>query len=119
VTESQIETLTASHSTLRSQLDTAKRKLSQSEIDLDSQRKLWEQERSSLIERYSAARGALSGEPSRSPEEEAKARSQTIQQLESQVKSLGQQLLRKQDAMQELLSERAALKVRLQDSQRR
>jgi uncharacterized protein YoxC len=51
--------------------------------------------------------------------EEIKQKNSAIQQLESQVKSLGQQLLRKQDAMQELLSERAALKVRLQDSQRR
>jgi hypothetical protein len=117
-TELQIESLTTSHSTLRSQLEAAKRKVSQSEIDLENQRKLWEQERTTLIERYSAG-GGLESEQSSAHRTHEEERSQTIQQLESQVKSLGQQLLRKQDAMQELLSERAALKVRLQDYQRR
>ena len=40
-------------------------------------------------------------------------------QLEEQLRSLGQQLLRKQESLEEYLSERAALKVRLQDSERR
>ena len=36
-------------------------------------------------------------------------------ELEEQVKSLSQQLLRKQSSVQELLAERSALKVRVQD----
>jgi len=39
--------------------------------------------------------------------------------LEEQLRTLGQQLLRKQESLEEYLSERAALKVRLQDAQRR
>lgn len=39
--------------------------------------------------------------------------------LEEQLRTLGQQLLRKQESLEAYLSERAALKVRLQDSQRR
>lgn len=82
---------------------------------------MWEKERISLIERYSTTKSFYdpSGGDIESLHEELKNKNILIQQLESQVKSLGQQLLRKQDAMQELLSERAALKVRLQDSQRR
>jgi hypothetical protein len=45
--------------------------------------------------------------------------SQEITRLEEQMRTLGQQLLRKQESLEEYLSERAALKVRLQDAQRR
>lgn len=42
-----------------------------------------------------------------------------INRLDEQLRTLGQQLLRKQETLEEYLSERAALKVRLQDAQRR
>lgn len=44
---------------------------------------------------------------------------ENVIRLEEQLRTLGKQLLRKQESLEEYLSERAALKVRLQDSQRR
>ena len=119
------------------------RRVQQTENDYDQAKKQWESERAMLIERCANASSLSAGSPSPNKSRRSTAQSNpglgvpygegsgggdmqqgdrdslVIEQLEDQVRNLGQQLLKKQEAMQELLSERAGLKVRLQDAQRR
>lgn len=122
------------------------RRVKQTENDYDQAKKQWESERAMLIERCASASSSSAGSPSPNKSRRSTAQSNpglgvpygdgssgggggdmqqgdrdslVIEQLEDQVRNLGQQLLKKQEAMQELLSERAGLKVRLQDAQRR
>jgi DNA repair exonuclease SbcCD ATPase subunit len=118
---------------LQAEHEVMSKRLRQAENDIETGRKAWEAERAMLIER--CANASASAASSRSPVA-GKGRGggygmsgdgmggvddsdRVIEQLEDQVRSLGQQLLKKQEGMQELLSERAGLKVRLQDAQRR
>lgn len=104
--------------------DSLHRKIKQAEMELETNRRSWEAERHSLIERCAALSSSTHAqrEGGGGEGEEADAEGpllKTIAELEVQVRNLGHQLLKKQDAMQDLLSERAGLKVRLQDSNRR
>lgn len=130
----QVEIISASMGDLQAEHDTMAKRLRQAENDVESGRKAWDAERAMLIERCATA--TASAASARSPTGKGRLQNTStggsyrandktedtdklIEQLEDQVRSLGQQLLKKQDSMQELLSERAGLKVRLQDAQRR
>jgi len=121
----QVDTLSTELSDLKNEHDTTLRRLKQTQSELETSTRTWETERSKLIERCANATSAAASSPSPVKQRssiassEADSATETIAQLETQVRNLGQQLLKKQDAMQELLSERAGLKVRLQDAQRR
>lgn len=99
------------------------------EMDLQSGRKAWEEERAMLLERCAANAAAREVAPSHgqplSPSSHetgggpSAASAAVVAEMEDQLRALGQQLLRKQESVQELLSERAGLKVRLLDTQKR
>ena len=126
-------------SELQAEYSSACRRLQQAEADSETNRKAWDAERAMLIERCAQAssmagtnspaghtsksrRTTAGGAYSQDGEGEggdADNSALMVEQLQDQVRHLGQQLLKKQEGMQELLSERAGLKVRLQDAQRR